>query len=178
MPRKNKPQNPLTFRANTDPGVKCCEMRKAKKGVHNAKYPAIHFFFFAFYNRFRVFRDKCIADLRINKQSGSQLWSECGNNKVKVFCDFCDVTYSRVQCIFIVSTHAYVHELFENEFKSVPVPNNTTITSLKNSRNKQCFRQIEKLKITIRMLENVQHLCQNMDEHPRLSTRQQPTALY
>ncbi len=28
MPRKNKPRNPLTFRMNADPNVKCCKMRK------------------------------------------------------------------------------------------------------------------------------------------------------
>ncbi len=37
MPWKNKPQNPLTFRANVDPGGKCCEMQKAKKGAQNSK---------------------------------------------------------------------------------------------------------------------------------------------
>ncbi len=37
MPRKNKPRNPLTFRANANPGAKCCEMRKAKKGTQNTK---------------------------------------------------------------------------------------------------------------------------------------------
>ncbi len=51
MPQKNKPPNPLnplTFCVNADPGAKCCEMRKVKKGARNAKYPAIHFLFFAF----------------------------------------------------------------------------------------------------------------------------------
>ncbi len=42
--RKNKPQNHLTFRANADPGAKCCEMQKAKKRgakckKSGAKYP-------------------------------------------------------------------------------------------------------------------------------------------
>ncbi len=31
MPRKNKPRNPLTFRTNANPGMKCCKMRKAKE---------------------------------------------------------------------------------------------------------------------------------------------------
>ncbi len=53
MPRKNKPQNPLTFCANTNPGTKCCEMRKAKKRMQNVKksdtkYATVHFSFFAF----------------------------------------------------------------------------------------------------------------------------------
>ncbi len=52
MPRKNKLWNPLTFRANADPGTKCCKMWKAKKGgakceKSDAKYLAIHFSFFA-----------------------------------------------------------------------------------------------------------------------------------
>ncbi len=34
---KNKPQNPLTFRTNEDPGTKCYEMQKAKKGTRNTK---------------------------------------------------------------------------------------------------------------------------------------------
>ncbi len=37
MLRKNRPQNPLTFHTNAGPGVKCCEMPKAKKGAQNAK---------------------------------------------------------------------------------------------------------------------------------------------
>ncbi len=37
MPQKNKPQNHLSFRANANPGVKCCEMQKAKKGAQNVK---------------------------------------------------------------------------------------------------------------------------------------------
>ncbi len=37
MPQKSKLQNPLTFRTNADPGTKCCEMRKAKKGAQNVK---------------------------------------------------------------------------------------------------------------------------------------------
>ncbi len=43
----------------------------------------------------------------ITEQPGSQSLSECGNNKVRLFCDFCDTTYSREQFIFIVLTHAY-----------------------------------------------------------------------
>ncbi len=50
MPRKNKPQNPLTFRANADP---------------DAKYSAIHFSFFTFHNHFQIFYDKCIAGITI-----------------------------------------------------------------------------------------------------------------
>ncbi len=61
--RKNKPQNPLTFCVNADPGAKCCEMPKAKKGTQNAKYPAIHFLFFVFCAHFHIFRDKCVAGL-------------------------------------------------------------------------------------------------------------------
>ncbi len=45
MPRKNKPQNHLTFCANANPGTKC-EKRK-KRGMKcqksGAKYPAIYF---------------------------------------------------------------------------------------------------------------------------------------
>ncbi len=36
-PQKNKPRNPLTFRANANPGVKCCEMQKVKKETRNVK---------------------------------------------------------------------------------------------------------------------------------------------
>ncbi len=43
MPRKNKPQNPLTFCANSDPGAKCRETRKKWHEI-----PPIHFSFFAF----------------------------------------------------------------------------------------------------------------------------------
>ncbi len=60
MPRKNKPRNPLTFRVNAGTGAKC---EKPKKGTRNAKYPTIHFSFFAFRTNFRVFSDKCIAGL-------------------------------------------------------------------------------------------------------------------
>ncbi len=72
MLRKNKPQNPLTFRTNADPGAKCGEMWKAKKGdskreKSDAKYPAIHFLFFAFCDRFHLFCDKSIAGLEVYK---------------------------------------------------------------------------------------------------------------
>ncbi len=68
MLQKNKPQNSFTFRTNADPGARCYKMQKAKKGVWNAKkvtrkYPTIHFSFFTFCDRFRIFRDKCIASL-------------------------------------------------------------------------------------------------------------------
>ncbi len=61
MPQKNKLQNPLTFRVNVNSSAKWCKMQKAnkigtKREKSNAKYPAIHFLFFAF-------RDKCIASL-------------------------------------------------------------------------------------------------------------------
>ncbi len=48
MPRKNKPQNPLTIRTNADSGAKC--KKRKKRGVKceksDAKYLAIHFLFF------------------------------------------------------------------------------------------------------------------------------------
>ncbi len=46
---KNKPQNPLTFRANADPDVKCEECKKGRE-KSDAKYPAIYTF------RFRILR--------------------------------------------------------------------------------------------------------------------------
>ncbi len=70
--QKNKPQNPLTFRANADPGTKCCEMRKVKKGgakceEGDAKYLAIQFSFLAFCDHFHIFYDKCIAGFRVTE---------------------------------------------------------------------------------------------------------------
>ncbi len=62
MLRKIKPQNPLTSRVNADLGAKCCNVKSKRRG---AKYPAIHFLFFAFRDRFHVFRDKCILGLTI-----------------------------------------------------------------------------------------------------------------
>ncbi len=65
MPRKNKPWNPSTFCANVDTGTKC---EKRKKGCEMwkkwHKIPRFQFFFFAFHNRFCVFCDKCIVDLK------------------------------------------------------------------------------------------------------------------
>ncbi len=63
----NKPRNPLTFCADADPGTKCCDMQKAKKGAQkcDTKHPAIHFLFFASCDCFHVFCDKCIAGLRV-----------------------------------------------------------------------------------------------------------------
>ncbi len=43
MPQKSKPPNPLSFRANADTGVKCCEMRKAKKVAQNTPLYTFHF---------------------------------------------------------------------------------------------------------------------------------------
>ncbi len=63
MPQKNKPPNPLTFRTNDNPGVKCenqkkgCKMRKKS----DIKYNVIHFSFFVFPDHFHVFCDKCMA---------------------------------------------------------------------------------------------------------------------
>ncbi len=37
MLRKNKPQNRSTFCMNVTPGVKCCEMRKEKRGPEREK---------------------------------------------------------------------------------------------------------------------------------------------
>ncbi len=37
MTRRNKPLNHLSFCANTNPGAKCCEMRKVERGMWNAK---------------------------------------------------------------------------------------------------------------------------------------------
>ncbi len=63
---KSKPQNPLTFRANADPGLKC---KKRKKGLEAwkkwRKIPRYIFFSFTLRNRFCVFRDKYIASLSI-----------------------------------------------------------------------------------------------------------------
>ncbi len=43
--QKNKPQTPVNFRANADPGTKCCEIWKAKKKEQSEKsdmkYPPI-----------------------------------------------------------------------------------------------------------------------------------------
>ncbi len=65
MPQKNKPQNPLTFRTNADPGRKCCKMRNAKKGVQNVKKVTrntpLYFLFFVFCDHFRVFCNKFIT---------------------------------------------------------------------------------------------------------------------
>ncbi len=62
MPRNSKPWNPLTFRANADPGAK---KRGVKREKSDTKYPAIHFLFFAFHDSFRVFCDKRIAGLTV-----------------------------------------------------------------------------------------------------------------
>ncbi len=66
MSWKNKPRNPLTFRANAYPGAKCkkSEKRDAKHEKSATKYFAIHFLFFTFRVRFRIFCDKCTASLR------------------------------------------------------------------------------------------------------------------
>ncbi len=67
MPRKNKPQNPSTFRANATLAPNAAKYEKRKKGHEtpksDAKYPSAHFLFFAFCEHFRVFCDKCIAGL-------------------------------------------------------------------------------------------------------------------
>ncbi len=55
MPRKNKPRNPSTFHVNANLGAKC-----EKSDV---KYEPRYTFFI-----FRVFRDKCIAGLRLFAQ--------------------------------------------------------------------------------------------------------------
>ncbi len=46
MPQKNKPQSPLNFCVNADPGAKC-EKRGMKREKNGAKYPVIYFLFFA-----------------------------------------------------------------------------------------------------------------------------------
>ncbi len=52
MPRKNKLRNYVAFHTNADPGIKCCEMWKAKRSVKceesDAQHPIIHFSFFTF----------------------------------------------------------------------------------------------------------------------------------
>ncbi len=64
MPRKNKPQNSSSFRTNADPGAKC---KSGKRGVKSEKscsqYPVTHFRFFTFHTHFRIFHDKCLADI-------------------------------------------------------------------------------------------------------------------
>ncbi len=67
MPRKKELRNPLTFHANADPGVKCEVKKGAKREKRNTIYLAIHLSFFAFRKRFRIFRNKCIADLKHRK---------------------------------------------------------------------------------------------------------------
>ncbi len=70
MPRKNKPQNPLTFLMNGRPWCEMLQNAKSekKKGgskceKSDAKYPTIHFLFFAFRIHFRLFCDKCVDSL-------------------------------------------------------------------------------------------------------------------
>ncbi len=73
MPRKNKPQNPLSFRANADPGAKCKKQKKEREmRTKSRKIPC--YMLFVFRDHFRVFHNKCIAGLtkRCNKlASGS-----------------------------------------------------------------------------------------------------------
>ncbi len=62
---KNKPQSPLSFRVNADPGAKCKKWKKRRKmRKSGTEYPTIHFSFFVFRAHFLVFCDKCIAGLR------------------------------------------------------------------------------------------------------------------
>ncbi len=63
--KKNKPQNPLTFRTNANPGTKCCEMRKAKNRREMRKkwHEIPRYTLFVFRDRFCIFHDKCIAGL-------------------------------------------------------------------------------------------------------------------
>ncbi len=59
MPQKNKPQNPLGFPTNANPGA---EYEKQENGTWR-EIP--HFTLFIFRAHFRIFRDKCIAGLTI-----------------------------------------------------------------------------------------------------------------
>ncbi len=68
MPWKNKLWNWSTFRKNADQ----CKIQQNVKNMtenakeNDAKYPATCFSFFAFCEHFMLFRDKCIASIRID----------------------------------------------------------------------------------------------------------------
>ncbi len=58
MPRKNKPRNPFTFRANVNLGAKCCEMWKncfTNKANMTNHVLQIHHLCFAFFSHFHTF---------------------------------------------------------------------------------------------------------------------------
>ncbi len=71
MPQKNKPQNPLTFCVNADPGVKCCKMWKAKKVTRNTPLYSFYFVFTYFkdgdismsYRYFNIFKFRMQYDI-------------------------------------------------------------------------------------------------------------------
>ncbi len=59
-------RNPLTLRANANPGAKCCKIQNAKKVTQNTP---LYTLFFAFCEHFHVFRSKGITSLEMNLSS-------------------------------------------------------------------------------------------------------------
>ncbi len=90
---------------NADHGVKC---KSEKRGVNceksDAKYPAIHFSFFAFRDRFRIFYDKCIAGpvTLVLKKRGPRFYVDYQKLKVTIKNSY---PMARIDYIFDLLNH-------------------------------------------------------------------------